>query len=928
MTPLASAILEIRREGESRAIEVVTDPLTIGRAADNVLVLDSPHVSRHHARISGFGNGRTVTDLGSGNGTRVNSVELGPMAARPLGDGDLIEIGEYTLTLRVRSAESVAETTAIQSPTSGLTADTTYVVPATLKLVVTTPAGVSETQLTRDRYTLGRDGGSDIIIDDNAVSRRHAELRRAGHTYEIVDTGSSNGLTLDGERVARRRLMPGDMLKIGTDVTLAYRADHAISETAAPPERISIGTRDKITIGRLSENDIAVGHPAVSRFHARIEREQGRGYVIRDLDSANGTYVNGDRIAPGERRPLQPGDVVRAGAVKLIFSPDGIERIDESRELRLDALHLNQPVANGVNLLQDISLSIQPHEFVAVVGVSGAGKSTLLGALNGFRPARQGAVLINGDDLYRNFDAHRANLGYVPQDDIIHMELTVRSALSYAAQLRLPADTTTAERDARVQEVMVALGLTERANVPVHSLSGGQRKRVSMGVELLTKPGLLFLDEATSGLDPGTELQMMRLLRRLADEGHTILLITHATKNVAFCDQVVFLAKGGNLAWYGPPDAALAYFGVTDFDAIYEKLEEERSPAEWAEQYRASPEYQTHVLTRLRRHYGPDVLSSAPAQTAAPRTAAVTAPLLRSAGRPKVSAIRQFRVLSARYFDIIRRDRTGLILLFAVAPILGAIDLLAYPRDLLDPLTGNADRTMTMMFLGMINAFLVGGLGSVREIVKESAIYRRERMATLKVLPYLLSKVAIAALFALYNAAAFVALKFVAIDMSAVGASGVAALYVTFALAVMSGAMWGLLLSALARREEQVMMLIVLIVVVQIVFSGGILPLKNLGVAGQVLGGVTSSKWVFQAQATALDVKTGDCDGPDLSTCRIPGIERFETNAERQVLVNQLDERFGGVFGQSLTTCWAALAAIAAGLFVIIFVVQKRKDVT
>src|SRR5215203_3458840 len=201
----------------------------------------------------------------------------------------------------------------------------------------------------------------------------------------------------------------------------------------------------------------------------------------------------------------------------------------------------------------------------------------------------------------------------------------------------------------------------------------------------------------------------------------------------------------------------------------------------------------------------------------------------------QVSNLRQFRVLSARYIDIIRRDRTGLILLFAVAPILGAIDLIAWPRDILSPATGIADRTMTMLFLATINPFLVGGLSSVREIVKEAAIYKRERMVTLKVLPYLLSKVWVAFLFSLYNAAAFLAFKLIAIDMSTAGTVGIAALYGAFVLASLSGAMWGLVLSAWARREEQVMMLIVLVVVVQIVFSGGILPLKNLGPAGTVL---------------------------------------------------------------------------------------------
>jgi energy-coupling factor transporter ATP-binding protein EcfA2 len=473
------------------------------------------------------------------------------------------------------------------------------------------------------------------------------------------------------------------------------------------------------------------------------------------------------------------------------------------------------------------------------------------------------------------------------------------------------------------------LGLTERRDVPVRDLSGGQRKRVSIGVELLTKPGLFFLDEATSGLDPGTELQMMRLLRRLADEGHTVLLVTHATKNVALCDQVVFLAKGGHLAWYGPPDEALGYFDVEDFDAIYEKLETELTPAEWARRYRDSRAHQRYVAGRLEARYGP-ASQAAPAGAPPARTAAGATPTpagggARAAG---VSALHQMCVLSARYLEIIRRDRMGLVLLFLVPLLLGGIDLLAWPRDILDAKSGTADRSMTMLFLSTIIPFLVGGLGSAREIVKESAIYRRERMVTLKIAPYLLSKIWVALLFSLYSAAVLLTCKLLAVDMSSIGTAGIARLYVTLALASMSGAMIGLLISAAARREEQVMMLVVLVVVVQIVFSGGILPLKNLGPAGQVLGSITSSKWVFEAQVAAVEVKSGDCDGASLQDCQLPGIERLESDAERRVLVNQVDERFRDVFGQSVYRSWAALLAIMAALFAALVVLQKRKDAT
>ncbi|MEJ2740844.1 MAG: ATP-binding cassette domain-containing protein, partial [Dehalococcoidia bacterium] len=360
---------------------------------------------------------------------------------------------------------------------------------------------------------------------------------------------------------------------------------------------LDVRGRASLTIGRSHDNDIVLSHPAVSRKHALVTRKEPEGiYVIEDVGSMAGTFVNGSRVV--QPRPLKRGDTIHIGPIKLTYTAEAFEKVDESSNLRVDAVHLNQFVSKNVNLLQDISLTIKPNEFVAIVGGSGSGKSTLLKALTGFVPASNGSVLINGDDLYSNFDAHRTQFGFVPQEDIIHKELTVYEALDYSARLRLPADTSAEDRKKRVNEVLATLDLTERKDLQIKKLSGGQLKRVSIGVELLTKPGFFCLDEATSGLDPGMESQIMRMLRRLSDQGCTILLVTHATQNVMLCDHVIFLTRGGYLAYFGPPDHALTYFGSSDFNSIYEKLEKEKSPAEWAEQYRSSETYRQYISAR------------------------------------------------------------------------------------------------------------------------------------------------------------------------------------------------------------------------------------------------------------------------------------------------------------------------------------------
>ncbi len=971
-------VLEVRCRGAFREYLLCGHLISLGRAADNAVALDDASASRHHAHIEWVERQPYLTDLGSVNGTVVNGTRLEPNVPVRLGPGARIVIVDLEMAWR-EPAPGEAERTDVsgrslpgEKPALLIGAE-----PAEVTLAVQTPDGEKGYPLGQQQITIGRDPASDICIDEPAVSWRHARLERVAGGYSIVDLGSTNGLDCQDVQVARMRLAHGDVLSIGGTVSLTYEiiplapdaaaeplrvaevpvpaevalppagetpaVGVALEERAAPPgvtmlgediatgglQKIDLCDKTELTIGRSPDNDLHLDFPTVSRHHARIRCVgSAQEYVIEDLRSSNGTIVNDEFLEAGKLYPLYPGSTIRIGPMKLIFAPGAMELVDESRDLRLHGLHLNQFVGKGVNLLQDISLAILPREFVALVGVSGAGKSTLMNALAGFWPASDGVVLVNGEDLYRRFDAFRTDLGYVPQDDIIHKELTAERALQYVARLRLPSDMTAAERSEAVAQELETLGLTERKDVRVGSLSGGQRKRVSIGVERLTRPGLFFLDEATSGLDPGTENRLMRLLRQLADSGQTIVLITHATKNVMLCDQVIFLAKGGRLAYYGPPDQALKYFEVEDFDEIYEQLEDERSPEEWAERYRQSPQYEEYVVTRLGGAHGtvPDLhpeSSSARAGKGARR--ASLAPPRTKVKRP--SAFRQLGVLTARYLEIIRSDRTYLMLMLLLAPILGSMDLIAWSRDIFDPVDGNASHVMTMLFLATILPFLVGALSSVREIVKEKAIYRRERAVNLRIVPYLLSKMAVGFLFALYHAAALLVLKLVAVDFSHLGLEQIGLYYLLLVLAVMSGVMWGLLVSAIAPREEQAILVAIVLVVVQLVFAGGLLPLSQLGTAGEVLGSATSSKWTYEALVDVTEVQRGDCDGPSLEDCELPGVQAYGTDAEKHVVIEQLETRFGDVLEGSVMNSVLASLAIMAVLFILLVVIQKRKDV-
>src|SRR5256886_10067264 len=328
---------------------------------------------------------------------------------------------------------------------------------------------------------------------------------------------------------------------------------------------------------------------------------EGGTYRILDLNSTNHVYVNSELTT---NHLLKLGDEIRIGPYKLVYEANQLTQYDESNFIRIDALNLKKTGNNNVTLLSNLSFSIPPRKFVALVGGSGAGKSTLMDALNGLRPAQEGKVLYNGQDYYRNLAAFSTQLGYVPQDDIVHRDLTVERALYYAAKLRLPSDFTDEQIQQRINEVLEDVELTDRRDLLVKKLSGGQRKRVSIALELLANPSVFFLDEPTSGLDPGLDRKMMYLLRKLADKGHTILLVTHATNNINECDYVCFLAPGGRLVYFGPPEKAKTYFGKSEFAQIYNTLEPDRENPDVIEEaearFKLSPDYQAYVSKPLQ----------------------------------------------------------------------------------------------------------------------------------------------------------------------------------------------------------------------------------------------------------------------------------------------------------------------------------------
>ncbi|WP_079139743.1 FHA domain-containing protein, partial [Streptomyces niveus] len=347
-------------------------------------------------------------------------------------------------------------------------------------------------------------------------------------------------------------------------------------------------------IGRALENELVVSDLQVSRLHAEFTSTPDGRYQIRDLGSHNGTYVNGQPMHKSGTALIGPNDIVGVGHSTFRLVGDRLEEFVDTGEVSFSARHLTVTVDGGKQILKDVSFGVPEKSLIAVIGPSGSGKSTLLKALTGYRPANEGDVLYDNRNLYKQFAELRQRIGLVPQDDILHKELTVRKALKYAAKLRFPGDTAESEREARIDEVLRELKLDIHKEKRVTSLSGGQRKRVSVALELLTKPSLIFLDEPTSGLDPGMDRDVMQLLRGLADDGRTVLVVTHSVAELAICDKLLVMAPGGSVAYFGPPEEALNFFGYTTWADVFSAFENYRD-YDWAGRWRGSQHYQMYA---------------------------------------------------------------------------------------------------------------------------------------------------------------------------------------------------------------------------------------------------------------------------------------------------------------------------------------------
>jgi ABC-type multidrug transport system ATPase subunit len=585
-----------------------------------------------------------------------------------------------------------------------------------------------------------------------------------------------------------------------------------------------------LRIGRAPENDMVVTDLRVSRQHAEL-RFAGGTYEIVDVGSRSGTYVNGQRV---ERAQIGPQDIIGIGPSTFHLVGNVLTEYVDTGAVSLSAHDLTVIVDKGKVLLDHVTFPLGEKCLVAVIGPSGSGKSTLLRALTGLRPADQGTVSYDGRDLYRDYAELRSRIGLVPQDDILHTQLTVRRALIYAAELRFPDDTRQQERKARVDEVLKELGLEHRKDNKVSALSGGQRKRVSVALELLTKPSLLFLDEPTSGLDPGLDKSVMQMLRSLADDGRTVAVVTHSVANLDICDRLLVMAPGGKIAYFGPPREALPFLGFDDWADVFQAFDD--PSIDWGGRYLQSQAHQKFVEAELVQ----PVAQTGPVNFQPP---------------PKAQSWpEQLGTLIRRYVRGIVADPMFLGITVALPIIMGLLARVVPTGDLLAPPGRNGNAANLLLIL-CIGGCLTGAANAVRELVKERPIYQRERAVGLSRSAYLASKLLVLGVITIGQGVVLTLVAMLGIKTHDKGVFTAPMIELVLAVALLSftAMALGLLISALVKTSEMTMPLLVLSTLVQVVFCGALVHLDGNPVLEQISWFVPA-RWALAAMAGTLNV--------------------------------------------------------------------------
>ncbi|WP_344518825.1 FHA domain-containing protein [Streptomyces rectiviolaceus] len=789
---------------------------TLGRDPQGDLALDDARVSWRHATISWSGRSWVIEDHGSTNGTfvqgqRIHQMEIGP--------GSAVNLGNATDGPRLNVSGSASGAAAVSAPQQAAQQAPAHQAPQHQA-----PQHHAQQQ--------GGPGWASQAPQQQAPQHQAQPQMPQQQGWQQPQQQAHHQQPQQPQVPQQQGPGAGSGGVAGAPPVYGDRSPTTFHQ-------LSLGR--KMRIGRALENELVVSDLQVSRHHAEFTATPDGRFEIHDLGSHNGTYINGQPVAKSGTALIGPNDIVSVGHSTFRLVGDRLEEFVDTGEISFSARHLTVTVDGGKDILKDVSFGVPEKSLIAVIGPSGSGKSTLLKALTGYRPANKGDVLYDNRNLYKQFAELRQRIGLVPQDDILHKELTVKKALKYAAKLRFPSDTSEQEREQRIDEVLRELKLDIHKEKKVTSLSGGQRKRVSVALELLTKPSLIFLDEPTSGLDPGMDRDVMQLLRGLADDGRTVLVVTHSVAELAICDKLLVMAPGGSVAYFGPPEEALNFFGYSTWADVFSAFENYRD-YDWAGRWKGSQHYQM---------YAADIDAVAAQSVHMPPAQAIRPPKPQGWGS-------QLWTLIRRYTSVIASDKGFLGLMVILPAVLGIVSVVIPAEFGLGPpkppakFNGDAGTIMLILAVGMCFS---GAANSVRELIKERVIYERERATGLSRSAYLMSKVIVLGVITAFQGVIICGIGFATRDMPEEGLILPPAVEICLTIIALgfTSMMFGLVISSLVKTAEKTMPLLVMFAIVQVVFTGVLFQVYGSPGLEQ-FAWLMPSRWAIAGAGATLDL--------------------------------------------------------------------------
>ena len=716
-------------------------------------------------------------------------------------------------------------------------------------LVIVDRNGIKEYDLSQfedGAYTFGRNENNSIPLNSSIVSGNHGEIYIQGGQFFVKDNASSNGSYIaygtQFVQMTPNQYYGGNgkdmIIRLGTNqsmdgidpVLLLYTARQANGRW----KTFELKAGDT-SIGRAENCDIRLKNVAVSRYHAGIRNANGQYYVF-DNGSTNGVFVNGSRIQKSYH--LSNKDIFTVLNTTFIYDGNVVYYKVNPEGIALEIHDLNKDVpAKGgkKTILDKVSLSIEPNEFVAIIGGSGAGKTTLMTAMSGFDSKVTGRVYCNGTNLRENFQTLKNIIGFVPQQDIIYENITLKKMLYYTAKMKMPEDTSTAEIDARIEEVLGMVELSEHKDTYIRRLSGGQKTRASIAVELLANPGLFFLDEPTSGLDPGTEEHLMRTLSKLSKEQEkTIIMVTHTINNLDLCDKVIIMGYGGRLCYCGSPAGIKDFFQTDDLVKVYDIITAD--PKGWESRFKMSG------INQVSEH-----TAESNGEAIKPR---------------KVNGFTQLGILVRRYTTLIMNDMQRLALIFGQPLIIGLLLTLVAGPDIYQKFT----ETQSILFTLMSGGIWMGLLNTIQEVNKERVILKREYMGNLKLPVYMLSKYIVQGVISLVQAVilvvTFVLVKGTPNCKGVIISNATVEIIVLIFLTIYASAGMGLLLSSITKSADRAMAIAPFVLIIQLIFSGILFELTG---ATDKISYVTFSRWAMESIGSTCDLNELEPPGQEES---------------------------------------------------------------